>query len=216
MLHQHRITIYWLLGLGLAGYVLPWIVAPTAPLTLNAFDLAEWTSLHPTQFGTPLLVPLLLRLQLPIITVLVALLANKSLMKLLAAVIILSLSVAQLPPLEFLTISRHDSNYQQQFLLAAISLIAGLTLLRWAPSRRLALATGCLAAIGLLASLVGQSQAQLLYQMSLQEGVPGVGLGVLAVAYFGMIALALSTARLREKFMKLIEWLASWVNSETP
>ena len=117
MLHKHTITVYLLLTLGLAGYLLPWIVAPTAPMTLNAYDLAEWTSLHPIQLGAPLAVPLLLRSQLPVIAVWIALPARGPLMRLLAAAGVMLLALAQLPPLEFLTISRHDSNYQQQFML---------------------------------------------------------------------------------------------------
>ena len=38
-----------LLIIGLCGYLLPWIVAPSSAMTLNAYDLAEWTSLHPLQ-----------------------------------------------------------------------------------------------------------------------------------------------------------------------
>ena len=33
--------------LALIAYSLPWVVGPGAALTLNAYDLAEWTSLHP-------------------------------------------------------------------------------------------------------------------------------------------------------------------------
>lgn len=188
MLSRHAMTCYLLLALGLMGYLLPWIVAPTAPMTLNAYDLAEWTRLHPTQLGTPLAVPLLLRLQLPVITFLAALFARGALTRPLAVIIVLSLSVAQLPPWEFLTISRHDSNYQQQFLLAAISLIAGLALLAHKPSRPLVLVAIGLATMGLLSALAGQHQAQRLYQLSSQAGLPGIGAGILAFAYIGMIA----------------------------
>ena len=188
MLRRHAMTCYLLLALGLVGYLLPWMVAPTAPMTLNAYDLAEWTSLHPTQRGTPLAVPLLLRLQLPVIILLAALFARGSPTRLLAVIIILSLSAAQLPPLEFLTISRHDGNYQQQFLLAVISLIAGLALLAYKPSRPMMLVAVGLAIIGLLSALAGQHQAQRLYQLSLQEGSPGVGAVILAFVYIGMIA----------------------------
>lgn len=187
-MHQRAWTIYLWLTLGLVGYLLPWMVAPTAPMTLNAYDLAEWTRQHPTQqSGIFMAVPLLLRLQLPIIAVLAALSARGPLMKRMAAAVIILLALAQLPPLEFLTISRHDSNYQQQFMLAAISLVAGLSLLACRPSRLLVLVAVGLAIIGLLSSLVGQHQAQRLYQLSLQEGMLGVGAGVLALAYIGMI-----------------------------
>lgn len=56
-------VFYALVLIGLLGYAQPWIVAPAASMTLNAYDLAEWASLIPAQRGTapPLLVPLLLR-----------------------------------------------------------------------------------------------------------------------------------------------------------
>lgn len=201
MPRRHAITVYLLLTLGLAGYSLPWIVAPTAPLTLNAYDLAEWTTLHPNQRGTPLVVPLLLRMQLPIIAMLTALFACGRRIKPLAALMIALLALAQLPPLEFLTISRHDSNYQQQFLLAAISLVAGLGLLACKPSRLLVLAALGLATTGLAASLAGQHQARLLYQMSLQESAPGIGAGVLVLAYIGMIAAVFADSNWRGRPM---------------
>lgn len=198
-MHQRALTIYLWLTLGLVGYLLPWIVAPTAPMTLNAYDLAEWARQHPTQWPSGILmaVPLLLRLQLPIIAVLAALSARGPLVKRMAAAGVILLALAQLPPLEFLTISRHDSNYQQQFMLAAISLAAGLSLLACRPSRLLALVAVGLAIIGLLSSLVGQHQAQRLYQLSLQESMLGVGAGVLALAYIGMIVTVFSDWRSR-------------------
>lgn len=203
MLHRHTLTVYLLLTLGLAGYLLPWIAAPTAPLTLNAYDLAEWTRQHPTQWESGILmaVPLLLRLQLPIIAMLTALFACGRRIKPMAALMIALLALAQLPPLEFLTISRHDSNYQQQFLLAAVSLVAGLGLLAGKPSRLLVLAALGLAIIGLATSLAGQHQARLLYQMSLQESAPGVGAGVLVLAYMGMIAAVFADSNWRGRPM---------------
>ena len=188
MLNQHRLTIYLWLALGLGGYLLPWILAPTAPLTLNAYDLAEWTSLHPSQFGTPLIVPLLLRIQLPIITMLAALFARGTWVRRLTALGIVLFALAQLPPLEFATIARHDSNYQQQFVLAVISFAAGLILLAYPLSRRLIPIAIGMAAVGMAASLVGQHQAQTLYYMSLQEAAPGAGLGVTVLAYGAIIA----------------------------
>ncbi len=201
MPHRHATTVYLLLILGLAGYLLPWTVAPTAPLTLNAYDLAEWTTLHPNQRGTPLIAPLLLRSQLPIIAMLTALFACGRRIKPMAALMIALLALAQLPPLEFVTISRHDSNYQQQFLLAAISLVAGLGLLARKPSRPLVLAALGLAIIGLMTSLAGQHQARLLYEMSLQESAPGVGAGVLALAYIGMTAAVFTDSNWRGRPM---------------
>lgn len=68
--------------LGLGGVVavhLPWHVHPVAALTNNAFDLAEFASLHPaTRAENPaLLTSLLLRLPLALLAASIALAANR-------------------------------------------------------------------------------------------------------------------------------------------
>src|SRR5438552_17266089 len=52
----------WLLA-ALVAYYLSWINNQAAALSANAYDLAEWTSLHPAVRGAiiPLLAPFLLR-----------------------------------------------------------------------------------------------------------------------------------------------------------
>ena len=57
---------YLPLFLLLIAYALPWMMTPTiAGLTNGAYDLAEWTSIHPAVRADPLLLtPLLLRLPL--------------------------------------------------------------------------------------------------------------------------------------------------------
>src|SRR5512143_758636 len=52
----------WLFA-ALIAYYLPWIANRAAALSANAYDLAEWTSLHPAVRGAsvPLVAPFLLR-----------------------------------------------------------------------------------------------------------------------------------------------------------
>jgi hypothetical protein len=56
----------------LIAYVLPWVLHSTSSMTLNAYDLAEWTTLSPAQrqVSPALPVALGLRLQLPILVAL--------------------------------------------------------------------------------------------------------------------------------------------------
>ncbi len=112
------------LCLGLIAYTLPWVAAPSASLTLGAYDLAEWASLHPAaRTASPaLLPPLLLRLGL----VWLLLIAAYSALPLsLKAVVILIGSVALLPPLEFFVSDLADNNYRQQLALAVFTLMIG-------------------------------------------------------------------------------------------
>ena len=39
--------IPFLLALAIIGYLLPWVITPAQSLSMGAYDLAEWTSLHP-------------------------------------------------------------------------------------------------------------------------------------------------------------------------
>ncbi len=54
------------LAFALIGYHLAWYTHPTAGFTTNAFDLAEWASLHPAvrSSSPPMLTSFLLRLPL--------------------------------------------------------------------------------------------------------------------------------------------------------
>ncbi|MFN8529394.1 MAG: hypothetical protein U0670_12340 [Anaerolineae bacterium] len=54
------------LSLGLIGYFSAWVVNPGVALTLHAFDLAEWASLHPVVRAEPMLITTLL-LRLPLL-----------------------------------------------------------------------------------------------------------------------------------------------------
>ena len=185
MPYKNSPLLYFAILIALIAYILPWITTATAPLTLGAYDLAEWTSLHPSQpYTTPaLIVPLLLRIHLVIITLMIALSANTDKLRILAIIIIIPLSIAQLPPLEFLTIETDNINYQQQFILATISLIAGLGLTIFKPTRFVPYISIFLTGVGIVSAIAGLQQAQVLYILSLQENSWGLGIILMCLAY---------------------------------
>lgn len=185
MPHKNLPLLYFGILLALIGYMLPWITTPTTPLTLGAYDLAEWASLHPSQPNTTpvLIVPLLLRIQLVIITLTIALSASTDTLRIFSIIAIVPLSIAQLPPLEFLTIANSNINYQQQFVLATISLVLGVGLSVFKPMRLIPYIIILLVGMGMVSAIAGLQQAQTLYILSLQENTVGAGVIVLGIAY---------------------------------
>jgi hypothetical protein len=115
--------------LALTAYSLPWVINPSVSLSLGAYDLAEWSSLHPAaRVTTPtLLTSLLLRLPLMLLAWIIGLNSTQQFKSVKgwgygAAALLLSMSL--LPPLEFFIQARDDANYQQQFVLT-IGALAG-------------------------------------------------------------------------------------------
>ena len=117
-----------LLILAVTGYLLPWVITPAQSLSMGAYDLAEWTSLHPAVRQTlPFLwTTLALRVPLAILGILLAAyIASTFHRTLFALAIVFITAIALLPPLEFFTVYRDDPNYQQQFFLALLTLLIG-------------------------------------------------------------------------------------------
>ena len=176
-----------MLALLLAGLLLPWLVAPNAAMTLNAYDLAEWTSLHPAQAGAspPLLASLLLRLQVLILCALVGAAAQTRRAARVAALLVCLLAVAQLPPVEFVK-DLGSLNYRQQFGLALMSLLLGLAELRWLRRRWRHGAICLFALIGMATAWLGASQALAVYASLAGGGSIGLGAVISAVACLGL------------------------------
>ena len=185
-------TVIVLLSLALGAYLLPWVVAPNASMTLNAFDLAEWTSLHPLQQQArpPLMVPLLLRIHLPILAMLMALWPTSREERYPAILFIVLLSVSQLPPLEFIN-NLNDLNYRQLLCFALATLFLSTILRRFLPAQLRPIVALILALLGIVTSLVGQSQAIELYQLTLEKGTAGGGLWLMVLTYNGISLSAL-------------------------
>jgi len=192
--HGWRVTLSISLALvGLFGFAQPWIVAPSGSMTLNAFDLAEWTSLHPAQRATspPLLTPLMLRLQLLILSATLGALATGRRTRACAAIMILVLTLAQLPPLD-IVYDINNLNYRQQLFLAAASLIASICLFALNGRRISLFATVALPVIGVASACYGLAQAAGLYHYFALEAAAGAGIWILILSYIGIMAIALA------------------------
>lgn len=153
------------LAMALAAYCAPWLASNGASLSLNGYDLAEWSSLVPgVRFGAqPMVVPGLLRAQLIFTAAIVALLPTRRGTWLwgVCGAGALALVIALLPPFEyFLEESwRSDVNYGQQVTFALLALFnAGVS---WMIPRRRQrqLALIVMASAGIVTSLAGTSQA---------------------------------------------------------
>lgn len=118
-----KVTI---LALFFLCYAAPWAEAGSPGLHVNAYDWAEWLSLHPVERSAepPLLISLALRLHLLGLTVLLACIIPSS-WRWSYATSLSMLVVAQLPPLEFLS-NMQDNNYKQQAFLAVFALFLSL------------------------------------------------------------------------------------------
>jgi uncharacterized membrane protein YfcA len=134
---------------------------------MGAYDLAEWSSLHPIVRQTlPFLwTTLSLRIPLAILGILLAAyLASNFYHRVLGLLLILITAITLLPPLEFFTVYRGDPNYQQQFFLVLITLVIGILITMW---RNKWLQQGLpllLSVIGCLSAAIGLYQGYMLMQ----------------------------------------------------
>ena len=178
--------------IGFGGYLLPWIVASSGPMTLNAFDLAEWASLIPAQRGTSpqLLVPLLLRTQPVLLTSLLGVVAVGRKEMAIAAIAICLLAIAQLPPFEYVY-DINNLNYRQQFVLAVVSLVAGFCLLPLRRQRLMIVVKLALALVGMVTAMLGLSGAITLFSQFGLAAAHGAGFWILISCYAATIAFSL-------------------------
>lgn len=177
-------------------YVLPWISVPDSPLILNAFDLAEWTSLHPASRSAqlPLLSSLLLRLPLTLFGVLIAAQAYRrfSIGWTLSVIIVMLLVIAQLPPIDQLT-NLNDGNYRQQLLLAFITLISASAILVRKQPALPAIITGVLwllLAASSIAALLRAIQLMQMFELSPQIGFGAVLFPLTSIIIAGLLFVA--------------------------
>ena len=169
--------------------LLPWMAHSSAALTVNAYDLAEWTSIHPAvRADSLLLTPLLLRLPLVCIAWYLALSGRSWLHIGLIAL----LAAALLPPLEFLGGASGDPNYRQQFVLALLALVIGLFLIAFTPQRSRPTLSAVALSIGLASGVWGLARALPLLSSFHMHVAPGAG----ALA-FGLISIAVIVVGLR-------------------
>ncbi|MBA3871717.1 MAG: hypothetical protein H0X30_21420 [Anaerolineae bacterium] len=180
-----------LLAVALVGYFLPWISTSASSLSLGAYDLAEWSSLHPVIRQTvPFLwTTLALRVPLAILGILFATYISKTFHRRYIAIIcLLVAAIALLPPLEFFTAYRDDPNYRQQFILALMTVVIGIPAIFGQPKKFQKGLLIALSILGVLASAIGLYQAQKLmqgFELHIAIGLGGVmtSVALAAVAY---------------------------------
>jgi hypothetical protein len=185
-------VFFALILVALLAYVLPWLQNPGQALTLGGYDLAEWLSLHPGVRGQspPYLASALIRLHLVLFAALITLWIPRRLWPV-TMLSVLLLVIAQLPPPEFVSQS-DDMNYQQQLGLAVTTLIVcGV----FAFLNGRTLATLIIAAVGVIASMWGLSQAREFMQVFALPAWVGVGAPLLALIYLVMIGLIVNQIR---------------------
>ncbi len=179
---RRQLLVIFCLASALIAYLLPWVINPGISLSLNAYDLAEWASLHPAvRTGSPpFFTSLLLRLPLVLLACMIVF-ALRPMMRhrLTLTIIIMLFTAALLPPLEFLTIYRDDPNYQQQFVLAILTLVISMIAL---PQRNENYARALIPVIALIAALsalIGLVQIINLmgkFMLPVQPGVGGIAM----------------------------------------
>jgi uncharacterized membrane protein YhaH (DUF805 family) len=187
--------VWWVivvLIVAMACYALPWYVHDTAAFTTNAFDLAEWASLHPAvrSSSPPMLTSFLLRFPQVMLVFALALAANglhdaRSRWIWRAVAVIPALRF--FPPSDFFTIASADPNYRQMLLLFGLcagSVLAAILLERAAERWQSALLVAALAA-GVIAGWWGLSRAGVLldnFEIGVTIGAGVIGLSLAAAA----------------------------------
>jgi len=183
-----------LIGSAFIAYNLPWIASGTAGISLNGYDLAEWSSLHPSVVNmTPsLLTSFLLRLPLTCLALIIATSAPtppfRSAAWWMMTMMFMLLTLTLLPPLEFLTTDRGNNNYRQMFALSTFTGLIGLSFVMGLMQKWHKYLTALLALTGLTASIGGIALGIDLYAgFFLPRGL-GVG-ALLTPILFGIITI---------------------------
>ena len=116
----------WPLALGLLAFFLPWIASAGNTLTLNLWDLAEWSSINPQSrhANIPLGASLGLR-SLPLFLLALAVWRYEMPMRLRMTLALLT-AIAVFPPPELLLADAGNPNYRQQLAIGIVALLCGL------------------------------------------------------------------------------------------
>ncbi len=187
------------LPLALIAYYLPWIWHPTAALTANAYDLAEWVSIHPAvrNGDPPLVAPFLLRSLLGGIALLCglcAVCAQKWWGRWLYGALAVILAITLLPPPDFFRGAGGDPNYRQQFGLAVGTFIALLAI--FGLRRRLARFSARLEAVIVLAVLIAAYVGEGLALRVVQSlGIAVMLGGGILVLFVGLLPVLIKAAQ---------------------
>lgn len=190
----------WIIACVVAGvvcYLLPWTDHITAGFTMNGFDLAEWSSLHPAvRSSSPaMLTSFLLRAPLVALAAVLALAAQTlphARLRWLVWCGAAGLVLRMIPPAEFFIGATGDPNYRQMLLLSVVGfgLVAAAIPLRALPE---GVRRGLVAALwvaGAAAGGAGLSRAWTLLDNFEIDVTVGAGI----IGFVGVSALAAALA----------------------
>jgi hypothetical protein len=185
-----------LLIAALIGYYLSWLANPAAALSANAFDLAEWVGLAPSQRGAaPLPMPasFFLRATLLLLVLLYGLRARawRGAGRVALTALALILALTLLPPLGFFRGEWEDPNYRQLMGLSAVALI-GLAAVMLVPRRLIGRrAEASIALLIAVCAVIGQVLALDVIRSLHITAPAGVGFGAVIVSTISYAALIL-------------------------
>lgn len=181
----------------LLSAALPWVMNSGAALTLNAIDLAEWTSLYPAVMGEAIPMSTTLLLRLPFVCAAAAIGFGFNRARILRALLVIVMTLGLLPPFEFLG-AFDNPNYRQQALIAILTLIIGLMGAAGIGNGFRPAIVTIGSVLGLFAVLIGVSRG-LMFMQELRLS-PGIGIGaVLAVGAFGVLAVVYGYKQLGQR-----------------
>lgn len=182
---------------GVVCYLLPWTDHSTAGFTMNGFDLAEWSSLHPAvRSSSPaMLTSFLLRAPLVALAAVLALGAQAlphARLRWLVWCGAAGLVLRMIPPAEFFTGETGDPNFRQLLLLSVVGfgLVAASIPLRALPDGVRRGWVAALWAAGAAAGGAGLSRAWTLLDNFEIDVTVGAGI----IGFVGVSALAAALA----------------------
>ena len=191
---------WWMLiGLLLAcvGYMLPWYTHDTAGFTTSAFDLAEWSSIHPAvrSSSPPMLTSLLLRLPLVALIAGLALTSNRfgdARVRWIIRGGALLLALRFVPPGDFFSNASGDPNYRQmaQLFTASVMLVGVIIALFRVAQKWQSAALVMVLVVGVITGWMGLSDAGILldnFEIDVRIG-PGI------VGYTSCVAIVIMIA----------------------
>lgn len=196
-------------AVGVAAYHLPWVEHVTAGFTMNGFDLAEWTSLHPAIRSStpPLLATFLLRIpHVAAVLALACAVSGLGSVRWRAAgwALALILAVRFIPPVEFFQSARSDPNYRQMALLTGLGVagVIAVMALHRVVGRWFALCGVVVFGVGAVAGWAGLSRALVLLDNFEIAVAVGRGVVLYTVATLGAGAMAVWEVGRRQRRSK--------------
>lgn len=187
-----------LITLGILAFLLPWSSHSSAGLTLNAYDLANWSTRHADEFRGLLVMftSFLIRGQLLILTAIVARITLK-----IRWLFCLILIIALLPPLDGFLRDPGNPNYRQLALLAIATALVSIIGSRM--NRRMINEWHIvLPIIGLASCLFATFRVFNLFVAMKLDHLTGLGLMMLQFTYLLLLITAIMSWREKSNILK--------------